>query len=87
MKDLNLKPGSVPMLAGEVVNADQGGEKSSANEIIKKMPETLPDSYVIASAGLPCNADHLHFTAEGYRQFGKRYAENVLPLPGYKIKG
>lgn len=86
MKDLNLKPESVPLLAGEVVNADQGGEKASANEIMKKLPETLPNSYVISSAGLPCNPDHLHFTAEGYRQFGKRYAEKMLSLLGYKIK-
>lgn len=86
MKDLNLKPDAVPLLAGEVVNADQGGDKASANEIMKKLPETLPNSYVISSAGLPCNTDHLHFTAEGYRQFGKRYAEKMLALMGYKLK-
>jgi hypothetical protein len=85
MKDLNLKPESVPLLAGEVVSADQGGEKASANEIIKRLPETLANSYVISSTGLPCNADHLHFTAEGYRQFGKRYAGKMLSLFGYKI--
>jgi hypothetical protein len=38
IKDLNLEPESVPLLAGEVVNADQGGEKASANEIIKTIP-------------------------------------------------
>jgi len=85
IKDLNLKPESVPLLAGEVVNADQEGEKAGANEIIDKLPETLPNSYVISSAGLPCNADHLHFTADGYRQFGKRYAEKMLSILGYKI--
>jgi len=86
MKDLNFQPADVPLLVGEVVNADQGGEKASANEIMKKLPETLPNSHVISSAGLPCNADHLHFTAEGYRQFGKRYAEKMLALLGYKLK-
>jgi lysophospholipase L1-like esterase len=86
MKDLNLRPEAVPLLAGEVVNADQGGDKASANEIMKKLPETLSNSYVISSAGLPCNADHLHFTAEGYRQFGRRYAEPMLAILGYKIK-
>jgi hypothetical protein len=55
MSDLGLKPDSVPLLAGEVVNADQGGEKASANEIIKTLPATLHNSYVISSAGLPCN--------------------------------
>jgi hypothetical protein len=82
LNDLSLKPGSVPLLAGEVVNADQEGQKANANEIIKNLPKTLPNSYVIPSAGLPCNTDHLHFTAEGYRQFGKRYAEKMLSLLG-----
>lgn len=86
MKDLHLKPKNVPLLAGEVVNADQGGEKASANEIMKNLPATLPNSYVISSAGLPCNPDHLHFTPEGYRQFGRRYAEKMLALLGYKLK-
>ena len=86
IKDLKLKPADVPLLAGEVVNADQGGEKASANEIFKTLPATLPNSYVISSAGLPCNPDHLHFTAEGYRQFGRRYAEKMLSLLGYKLK-
>jgi len=85
LNDLSLKPGSVPLLAGEVVNADQGGEKASANEIIKTLPTTLHNSYVVSSIGLPCNSDHLHFTAEGYRQFGKRYAEKMLSTLGYKI--
>ncbi len=41
MNDLSLVPAAVPLLAGEVVNADQGGEKASANEIIKTLPATL----------------------------------------------
>ena len=86
MKDLNLKPEAVALLAGEVVHADQKGEKASANEIMKKLPATLPNSYVISSAGLPCNADRLHFTAEGYRQFGKRYAEKMLAIQGIKVQ-
>ena len=86
IKDLNLKPESVPLLAGEVVNADQKGEKANANVIMKKLPETLANSCVISSAGLPANADHLHFTGESYRQFGKRYAAQMLSILGYKMK-
>jgi len=48
MKDLGLRPESVPLLAGEVVNADQGGEKASAKEIIRKFLETLPNSEVFS---------------------------------------
>lgn len=27
---------------------------------MRKLPGTLPDSYVIYSSGLPCNADRIH---------------------------
>ena len=86
IKDLNLDPKSVPLLAGEVVNADHQGQKANANEIMKSLPGTLPNSYVISSAGLPCNPDHLHFTGEGYREFGKRYAAQMLSILGYTMK-
>jgi len=86
MKDLDLKPENVTLLAGEVVNADHQGQKAAFNEILKKLPETLPNSYVISSAGLPCNPDHLHFTPEGYREFGKRYGEKMLSVMGYKVE-
>jgi hypothetical protein len=86
MQDLDLKPENVKLLAGEVVNADHQGEKAAFNEILKKLPATLPNSYVVSSAGLPCNPDHLHFTAEGQREFGKRYGAKMLSAMGYQIK-
>jgi hypothetical protein len=84
MKDLNLKPENVTLLAGEVVNADHQGQKAAFNEIAKKLPQTLPNSYIISSAGLPCNIDNLHFNAAGFREFGRRYAEKMLSVMGYK---
>ncbi len=85
IKDLNLKAEEVPLLAGELVNADQKGACASMNTIIDELPQTIPNSYVISSAG--CSArppDHLHFTPAGYRELGKRYAERMLSLLGYK---
>ena len=84
LSDLNLKPGSVPLLAGEVVNADQNGVCASMNNIIAKLPETIPNSYVISSAGCPDGPDNLHFSAEGYRMLGQRYGEKMLSILGYK---
>jgi hypothetical protein len=84
MKDLNLNPKEVALFAGEVVNKDQKGEKANANEIMKRLPEVLPNSHVISSAGIPCNADRLHFTADGQRELGRRYAEKALALIGFK---
>lgn len=84
MKDLNLNPKEVTLLAGEVVNADQNGEKANANVIMKNLPGTLPNSYVVSSAGVPANRDRLHFTADGQREMGRRYAEKMLGVMGYK---
>ncbi|WP_111308201.1 sialate O-acetylesterase [Confluentibacter sediminis] len=83
IKDLNLNPKDVPLLAGEVVNEDQGGVCASMNKIIATLPETIPNSFVISSAGCPDGPDNLHFNAEGYRMFGKRYAAKMLSLLGY----
>ncbi len=86
IKDLGLNAKDVPLLAGEVVNADVQGRSASMNEIIAKLPETLPNSYVIPSAGTTCAFDHLHFDAAGYREMGRRYAYKMLELQGVKVK-
>jgi len=83
LQDLNLKPDSVPLLAGEVVSADQGGACASMNKIIATLPQAVPDAYVISSAGCPQRGDNLHFTAAGYRELGKRYGLKMLSLLGY----
>ncbi|MEN9910149.1 MAG: hypothetical protein RLZZ540_3308 [Bacteroidota bacterium] len=80
LKDLNLKAESTPLLAGEVVHADQNGICASMNIIIATLPQTIPNSYVISSSGCPDGADNLHFTAEGYRMLGKRYASKMLEV-------
>jgi hypothetical protein len=80
LKDLNLKPDSVPLLAGELVGADQKGACASMNSIIAKLPETIPNARVISSKGCTARPDHLHFDADGYREFGRRYALEMLSL-------
>lgn len=84
LTDLNLKAEFTPLLAGEVVNADQGGVCASMNTIIATLPETIPTAHVISSAGCPDGPDNLHFSAEGYRMLGKRYGEKMLSLLGKK---
>lgn len=80
MKDLNLNPKNVPLLAGETVNGDQGGICASMNAIIATLPKTIPNGYVISSSGCTAAKDNLHFDAAGYRELGKRYAEKMLSL-------
>ena len=85
IRDLNLKADAVPLLAGELVNADQGGACASMNAIIDQLPGTISNSFVISSKGCTSRPDHLHFDPAGYRELGKRYAEKMLPLLGYPI--
>lgn len=85
MKDLNLKAENVPLLAGEMVSAAEGGACASMNDIIAELPQTIPNSYVISSDGCAGKPDHLHFTAEGYRMLGNRYAAKMLSVLGYNI--
>jgi hypothetical protein len=85
IKDLDLKPESVPLLAGELVDAEDHGACASMNSIIAKLPQTIPNAMVISSKGLSCRPDHLHFTSASYREFGKRYAQAMLPLLGYLV--
>lgn len=85
IKDLNLNPTSVPLLAGEVVNADENGVCASMNKIIETLPDVVPNSYVISSSGCACRFDHLHFTAAGYRKLGTRYGIKILSLLGYEV--
>lgn len=85
LKDLKLTSKKVPLLAGEVVNADQGGTCASMNKIIATLPQTISNAYVIPSNGCTAAADHLHFTAEGYRILGKRYAVKMMTLLGFPV--
>ncbi|HUZ07411.1 MAG TPA: sialate O-acetylesterase [Candidatus Paceibacterota bacterium] len=85
IRDLNLNPKEVPLLSGELVNADQQGVCAGFNKIMAELPKTLTNSYVISSAGCTCNPDHMHFNSAGSREFGKRYGEKMLSLLGYKV--
>lgn len=69
--DLGLDAAKTPLLAGDLVSA-------SGN--VAKLPAALSNSYVIPSTGLPHLTDNLHFSPEGYKEFGKRYASVMLGI-------
>ncbi len=85
LKDLNLTPAQAPLLAGELVPADQHGACAAMNQMIDDLPQTIPAASVISSTGCACRPDHLHFTPAGYRELGRRYAEKMLSLLGYSM--
>lgn len=83
LKDLSLSAESVPILAGEVVDAAHNGCCSSMNAIINKLPASIPTAHVISSKDCSIQ-DNAHFDAEGYRKLGRRYAVEMLRLMGKK---
>ena len=82
VRDLGLNPREVPLLAGELVGADQDGACAGMNAVIRTLPDAIPNSHVISSAGCASLPDRLHFAPAGYRELGRRYAEKMLALLG-----
>ena len=80
LAELGLDAARVPLLAGEVVNADQQGAAASVNEIIARLPQVVPTARVVSSKGCEARGDRLHFTPAGYRELGRRYAQALLAL-------
>ena len=84
--DLQLKPEEVPLLAGQVVQANGEGQCLAMNKQIDELPKTLHTSQVISSTGCTNLPDKLHFDAAGYRELGRRYGEKMLELLGYQVR-
>lgn len=84
LRDLNLKPADVPLLAGGLVPADQKGACAGMNKIIAELPQTIPTAHFVSSEGCEGRPDRLHFTPAGYRELGRRYGAAMLPLLGGK---
>ncbi len=82
--DLKLKPEEVPLLAGEVVQANGQGQCIAMNKQIDELPKTIHTSQVISSTGCTNGPDRLHFDAAGYRELGCRYGEKMAQLLGFE---
>ena len=83
LRQLELDAEDVPLFAGEVVYAEAGGPCSSHNTLVNKLPEYIPTCHIISAAGIPSKpGDTIHFSKQGYRILGQRYAEAALKLMG-----
>ena len=82
LADLGLEAGSIPLLAGEVVSADQKGMCAGHNTVIQKLPEVLPQAIVVPAYGCQAGRDRLHFSLKGVRELGRRYAGAMLTTMG-----
>ena len=82
LADLGLDAKDVPLLVGELGQKDQNAVCWGHNAIIDNITATIPTAHVVSSKDCPLQSDRLHFTAEGYRMFGKRYADVMLDILG-----
>lgn len=85
LKDLGLNAVDVPLLVGEVVGKEAQGNCAEFNETIATVPQVIDNAHVVSSDGCPGIYEedqngYIHFSSEGYRMMGKRYAEVMLPL-------
>ena len=87
LTDLGLQAADVPLLVGETERQEMGGGCYYHNTVVAKIPEVVPTSHVISSEAIPGNGkDAWHFSAAGYRTFGKRYAKKALELLGIEAE-
>lgn len=76
INDLSLEADSVPLLAGEV---HLKGDFQAMNYTIALLPRESQNFFVVSSEGLDgIDRQKAHFTSEGYRELGRRYAEKML---------
>ena len=81
LNELNLSADNVPLLVGEMLSEANGGACWGQNSNIATLRNIIPNAHVISSEGCPGNGiDKFHFSAEGYRILGKRYAETMLEI-------
>ncbi len=79
---LGLNPEEVPLLAGETLYENMGGGCSWHNvAALPNLKKVIPNSYVISAKNIPGNGvDAWHFSAAGYRELGRRYADQMLKI-------
>ena len=77
---LGLNPAETPLLAGETRYENQGGGCYYHNiAALPRLKDAVPNSYVISAEGCEgVSTDAWHFSAEGYRELGRHYGQQML---------
>ena len=77
LDQLGLKAEETPFVAGEMVD---GGSCAGFNSRVNNLSKYIVNFGVASSKGYGSKGDGLHFTVEGYRGMGERYAQQMLKL-------
>jgi len=83
VKDIGLDE-NIPFFAGEV---PYNGSSKGTNTNIRQLPNKSKNFYLVSAEGLnDLDMMRIHFSSQGYRDFGKRYAEKVMEVLGDDLK-
>ena len=77
LKQLGLNAEETPFVAGEMVD---GGSCAGFSSRVRGLSKYIANFGVASSKGYGSKGDGLHFTVEGYRGMGLRYAQQMLKL-------
>ncbi|WP_254842320.1 sialate O-acetylesterase [Fibrobacter sp. UWB11] len=77
LKQLGLNAEETPFVAGEMVD---GGSCAGFNSRVHNLSKYIVNFSYASSKGYGSKGDGLHFTVEGYRGMGQRYAQEMLKL-------
>ena len=77
LTQLGLQAEETPFVAGEMVD---GGSCAGFNSRVHNLSNYIVNFSYASSKGYGSKGDGLHFTVEGYRGMGQRYAQEMLKL-------
>ena len=77
LDQLGLNAEETPFVAGEMVD---GGSCAGFNSRVHNLSQYIVNFSYASSKGYGSKGDGLHFTVEGYRGMGQRYAQEMLKL-------
>ena len=82
-----LRAPEVPFVAGQLgrfAESPWDEFKVQVDQAHRDLPQKVPHTAFVSSEGLKHKGDKVHFDADSYREFGRRYAETYLKLAGGK---
>ncbi len=86
INDLSLDSNKVPLLVGGLTADAKSNTNTSLPWDLVKQPKAFSNCHVVSSIGCEPNMSDgfggLHFSAAGYRQLGKNYADTMLTILG-----
>lgn len=78
----DLGDGNLPFVVGQLGDfvVAENPNAEIINNILRRLPQTVPNTACADAADLTPKSDNIHFDAESARTLGRRYAQQMLKL-------